>query len=83
MSFLECNDYLLKMGKAADGVVAAESLPMVETNTGHSCAVQKGDEQIYPELPPNSSSFEGFLNAMVLVDGLKRAGTRPHPHWLD
>jgi branched-chain amino acid transport system substrate-binding protein len=35
---------------------------------------QKALKQYFPEAEPNFVSLEGFVDAMVLVEGLKRAG---------
>lgn len=76
VSFVGANQLLNRLGSTGDGVIISQVvpppwekalLPAAEEYT-HLLA------KYYPGDQPNFVSFEGFINAKVLVEGLKRAG---------
>src|SRR5439155_301640 len=62
-------------GKDGDGVIITQVVPPPSRKdlpavTQYQSALKK----YFPDASPNFVSFEGFVNAMVLVEGLQRAG---------
>jgi ABC-type branched-subunit amino acid transport system substrate-binding protein len=67
-------DYLLDCPKESEGVVVSQVVPFMNPHWPTVNLYHKLLKQYYPNVQLNLSAFEGFLNAMVLVEGLKRAG---------
>lgn len=70
-------DLLVKeAGRAADGTIITQVIPLTQRQLP---TVQLYERLLakYENQPPSFSSFEGFLIAMVVVEGLKRAGKEP------
>ncbi len=62
-------------GKDADGVLLSQVLPPYYRDDLPTVVLYKQIlKKYFPNEKPNMTSFEGFVNAMVIVDGLKRAG---------
>ena len=62
-------------GKDGDGVIITQVVPApnrkdLPAATHYTAALKK----YFPEAGPNFVSFEGYVNAMMLVEGLKLAG---------
>lgn len=71
-------DALLKAGPAVEGVVISQVVPPPERTDLKAIelyhrALKKYDQKT----KPNFYGLEGFLNAIVIVEGLKRAGSNP------
>ena len=52
-------------------------LPTIASIIRLSTYIRKNLAKYYPDTPPSCVSLEGFVDAMVLVEGLKRAGKDP------
>ncbi|HXY23508.1 MAG TPA: ABC transporter substrate-binding protein [Candidatus Acidoferrum sp.] len=75
VSFVGTDDLIQEAGADAEGVVVTQVVPPYyltdyKTVTLYRRALTK----YYPSAQPNFVSLEGFVDAMVLVEGLKRAG---------
>jgi ABC-type branched-subunit amino acid transport system substrate-binding protein len=68
-------DELLSTKEAAEGAVASEVVPSFDDSCEPAALYHKVMKKYVPSAPLSVSSYEGFINAMVLVEGLKRAGT--------
>jgi branched-chain amino acid transport system substrate-binding protein len=68
------DEYIAKMGKAADGIVVTQVVPPLDSHLAGVALYNKLRSKYYPASKPQVDSLEAFLNAMVLVEGLKRAG---------
>jgi ABC-type branched-subunit amino acid transport system substrate-binding protein len=75
VSFVGTDELILEAGTDAEGVVITQVVPPYyltdyKTVTLYRRALSK----YFPSAQPNFVSLEGFVDAMVMVDGLKRAG---------
>lgn len=62
-------------GSAADGVVVTEAMPPVtRTSLPAVARYVRALKRYFPKEQPNLISLEGYVDAAVLVEGLKRAG---------
>jgi len=68
------NDWLLRMGADADGVVSSHVVPSFDDDFPTMSLYSKLRQKYFPGSVPTESSFEGFVNALVLCEGLKRSG---------
>jgi len=64
-------------GTAAEGLISTRIFPPVDSNLQTMALYRKMLAKYVPEAKPNQVSLEGFIDAMVLVEGLKRAGKQP------
>jgi ABC-type branched-subunit amino acid transport system substrate-binding protein len=75
VSFVGTEAFAKAAGKDGDGVIITQVVPPPSRKdlpavTQYQSALKK----YFPDASPNFVSFEGFVNAMVLVEGLQRAG---------
>jgi len=79
VSFVGAEELARKLGNAGEGVIVTQVVPPPEMISGaHLLRGAKEYarrlKQYYPQDKPNFVGLEGYINAIVLVDGLKRAG---------
>ena len=79
VSFVGADELARRLGKDGEGVIVSQVVPPPEPVGGHNLlwgTVQYTEllKRFYPEDHPNFVGLEGFINAKVLVEGLKRAG---------
>jgi branched-chain amino acid transport system substrate-binding protein len=75
VSFVGTEEFIKEAGPDAEGTIITQVVPPYD-RTDYSTVEQyrKYLEKYYPDTPPSFVSLEGFVDAMVLVEGLKRAG---------
>jgi branched-chain amino acid transport system substrate-binding protein len=75
VSFVGTEEFIKEAGPDAEGTIITQVVPPYDridyTTVG---LYRKYLAQYYPDASPNFVSLEGFVDAMVLVEGLKRAG---------
>ncbi|HKT46455.1 MAG TPA: ABC transporter substrate-binding protein [Candidatus Acidoferrales bacterium] len=75
VSFVGTDELILEAGADAEGMVVTQVVPPYYLTELKTVALYRRTLATYaPEAHPNSVSLEGFVDAMVLVEGLKRAG---------
>jgi ABC-type branched-subunit amino acid transport system substrate-binding protein len=74
MAFSVDTDYLEPMGKAADGIVLTQVIPLTDSKLPTADLYNKFRRKYTPSAQPNLTAFEAFINTMVLAEALKRAG---------
>lgn len=75
VSFVGTDDLILHAGADAEGMVVTQVVPpYYETDLKTVAMYRKTLAKYYPGEQPGFVSLEGFVDAMVLVEGLKRAG---------
>ena len=76
VSFVGSNELARKLGCNGDGVFITQVVPSPDARALLSTADQYCSllEKSFPEDKPTFVGFEGYINAKVLVKGLKRAG---------
>jgi len=74
MAFSVDTDFLEPMGKAADGIVLTQVVPLTDSKLPTADLYNKLRKKYTPTAQPNLTAFEAFINAMVLCEALKRAG---------
>ncbi len=75
VSFVGTEAYIKAAGKAGEGTVITQVVPPPDRADLASVALyHKSLKKYFPDAQPNFVSLEGFVDAMVLVEGLKRAG---------
>jgi ABC-type branched-subunit amino acid transport system substrate-binding protein len=75
VSFVGTDELILEAGSDAEGVVITQVVPPYYLTDFKAVQQYRGALQKFsPGVQPNFVSFEGFVDAMVLVEGLKRAG---------
>ena len=75
VSFVGTDELISEAGSDADGVVVTQVVPPYYLTDLKSVALyRRALTQFAPGQQPNFVSLEGFVDAMVLVEGLKRAG---------
>ncbi len=77
VSFVGAEELAKILGPEAEGIIVTQVVPppwetMLLPAAGQYTRLLK---RYFPEEDPSFVGFEGFLNAVVLVEGLKRAGT--------
>jgi len=78
VSFVGTDELISQAGSAAEGVVITQVVPPYYLTELKGVALYRRTLSKYaPAAQPNFVSLEGFVDAMVLVDGLKRAGKEP------
>lgn len=76
VSFVGANELLNRLGSAGEGVIISQVVPPPWEKDLLPAAEEYTRllANYYPDDKPNFVSFEGFVNAKVLVEGLRRAG---------
>jgi ABC-type branched-subunit amino acid transport system substrate-binding protein len=78
VSFVGTDDLILEAGPDAEGVVVTQVVPpYYQTELKTVALYRKTLNKYYPGEQPGFVSLEGFVDAMVLVEGLKHAGAEP------
>jgi branched-chain amino acid transport system substrate-binding protein len=75
VSFVGTDELILQAGPDAEGMVITQVVPPYYLTDLKTVALyRRALQQYVPSAKPNFVSLEGFIDAMVLVDGLKHAG---------
>jgi branched-chain amino acid transport system substrate-binding protein len=75
VSFVGTEEFIKEAGTDAEGTIITQVVPPYDRTDYPTVALyQKYLAKYYPSTPPSFVSFEGFVDAMVIVEGLKRAG---------
>jgi branched-chain amino acid transport system substrate-binding protein len=75
VSFVGTDELILEAGDDAEGIVITQVVPPYYLTEQKGVALYRRTLSKYaPSARPNFVSLEGFVDAMVLVEGLKRAG---------
>jgi ABC-type branched-subunit amino acid transport system substrate-binding protein len=76
VSFVGSDDLIREAGSAAEGAVITQVMPSYSAVDLPTVALyRKQLSERFPSAKPGYVSLEGFVDAMVLVEGLKRAGS--------
>ena len=75
VSFVGTEEFIKEAGQDAEGTIITQVVPPYDRTDYPTVALyQTCLTKYYPSAPPSFVSFEGFVDAMVIVEGLKRAG---------
>jgi len=75
VSFVGTDDLIAEAGADSDGVVITQVVPPYYLTDYKTVALYRRElTKYFPSAQPNFVSLEGFVDAMVLVEGLKKAG---------
>jgi branched-chain amino acid transport system substrate-binding protein len=75
VSFVGTEAFIKAAGKDGEGTVITQVVPPYNRADLPSVALyHEALKQYFPDAEPNFVSLEGFVDAMVLVEGLKRTG---------
>jgi len=75
VSFVGTDDLIKEAGPDAEGIVVTQVVPPYYLTDYKTVTLYRRTlTKYYPSAQPNFVSLEGFVDAMVLVEGLKRAG---------
>jgi len=75
VSFVGTEEFIKEAGPDAEGTIITQVVPPYDRTDYPSVALYRQYlSKYYPDQQPSFVSLEGFLDAMVLVEGLKRAG---------
>jgi len=75
VSFVGTDDLIQAAGSDAEGIVVTQVVPPYYLTEYKTVALYRRTlSKYYPSAQPNFVSLEGFVDAMVLVEGLKKAG---------
>jgi branched-chain amino acid transport system substrate-binding protein len=75
VSFVGTDDLITEAGADSDGMVITQVVPPYYLTEFKTVALYRRTlSKYFPSAQPNFVSLEGFVDAMVLVEGLKRAG---------
>ena len=75
VSFVGTEAFIKAAGKDGEGVVITQVVPPPTRADIPTVALyQKALKKYFPEAQPNFVSLEGYVDAVVMVEGLKRAG---------
>ncbi|HET8926050.1 MAG TPA: ABC transporter substrate-binding protein [Candidatus Acidoferrum sp.] len=78
VSFVGTDDLIEAAGADADGMVITQVVPPYYLTEFKTVALYRRTlAKYFPTAQPNFVSLEGFVDAMVLVEGLKHAGKDP------
>lgn len=78
VSFVGTNELISEAGGDAEGMVITQVVPPYYLTDLKTVALYRRELAKYvPSAQPNFVSLEGFVDAMVIVEGLKRAGKEP------
>lgn len=78
VSFVGADELLEKLGHSGEGVIITQVVPPPTETLLLPAAAEYAEllARFYPDDKPNYVGFEGFLNAKVLVEGLRRSYRR-------
>src|SRR5947208_3841421 len=75
VSFVGTDDLIQEAGPDSDGMVVTQVVPPYYLTDYKTVALYRRElTKYFPSAQPNFVSLEGFVDAMVLAEGLKRAG---------
>ena len=75
VSFVGTDDLIQEAGSDAEGMVVTQVVPPYYLTDYKTVALYRRTlSKYYPSAQPNFVSLEGFVDAMVLVEGLKKSG---------
>ncbi|HKI26688.1 MAG TPA: ABC transporter substrate-binding protein [Candidatus Sulfotelmatobacter sp.] len=75
VSFVGTEEFIKEAGPDAEGTIITQVVPPYDRLDYPTVALyRKTLTKYYPDSQPSFVSLEGFVDAMVLVEGLKRAG---------
>ena len=75
VSFVGTEEFIKEAGLEAEGTIITQVVPPYEgTDYATVALYRKYFAKYYPSSAPSFVSLEGFVDAMVIVEGLKRAG---------
>jgi branched-chain amino acid transport system substrate-binding protein len=75
VSFVGTEEFIKEAGGDAEGTIITQVVPPYDRTDYATVALyRKYLDQFYPSTPPSFVSLEGFVDAIVVVEGLKRAG---------
>lgn len=75
VSFVGTEEFIKEAGSDAEGMIVTQVVPPYDRLDYPTVDLYRRTlTQYYPDAAPNFVSLEGFVDAMVLVEGLKRAG---------
>jgi branched-chain amino acid transport system substrate-binding protein len=78
VSFVGTEEFIKEAGPDAEGTIITQVVPPYDRLDYPTVDLyRKNLAKYYPDSPPSFVSLEGFVDAMVLVEGLKRAGKEP------
>jgi len=78
VSFVGTEEFIKEAGPDAEGTIITQVVPPYDRTDYATVALyRKLLTKYYPDTQPSFVSLEGFVDAMVLVEGLKRAGKEP------
>jgi branched-chain amino acid transport system substrate-binding protein len=78
VSFVGTDDLIQAIGQDAEGMVITQVVPPYYLTDLKTVALYRRSLQKYmPSVRPSFVSLEGFVDAMVMVEGLKKAGKEP------
>jgi len=78
VSFVGTEEFIKEAGPDAEGTIITQVVPPYDRLDYPTVELYRKDlAKYYPDTPPSFVSLEGFVDAMVLVEGLKRAGKDP------
>lgn len=78
VSFVGTDELIQEAGADAEGMVVTQVVPPYYLTDLKTVALYRRSlEKFMPSARPNFVSLEGFVDAMVLVEGLKKAGKEP------
>jgi len=75
VSFVGTEEFIKEAGSDAEGTIITQVVPPYDRTDYTTVGLYRQYlAKYYPDAAPNFVSLEGFVDAMVLVEGLKRAG---------
>ena len=75
VSFVGTEEFIKEAGPDAEGTIITQVVPPYDRTDYPTVALyRKYLSKYYPDTTPSFVSLEGFVDAMVVVEGLKRAG---------
>ncbi len=78
VSFVGTEEFVKEAGKDAEGTIITQVVPPYDRTDLPTIALYRSAlTKYYPGTEPSFVSLEGFVDAMVIVEGLKRAGKEP------
>jgi branched-chain amino acid transport system substrate-binding protein len=79
VSFVGSEELARKLGKEGDGVIVTQVVPPPEERVLLPAAEEYAQllARYFPQHATTFAGFEGFINAKILMEGLRRAGNQP------
>ena len=75
VSFVGTEEFIKEAGQDAEGTIITQVVPPYDRTDYPTVALYRRFlTKYYPDTAPSFVSLEGFVDAMVMVEGLKRAG---------